>query len=312
MLAAFWALVRRQHGVVSRAQLLGLGFTVEAIKWRVATGPTAPVRRGVYAVGRPELTRKGEFMAAVLACGPGAVLSHFSAAELWRLIEKPRAVIEVSVPLSKDPRGRGLLRAPALRASAGGHNRGGRHPTTTAMATLIDIAARLTPRALEAAINEGDKRDLFTPASLRTHLESARPRRGVAPLRKLLDRHTFLLTDSELERRFIPIVRRLGLPSPVTRERVNGFRVDFYWPDLGLVVETDGLRYHRTPAQQARDRLRDQAHTAAGLTPLRFTHAQIRYEATTSRRRSGRSRSDCGARGVGTHISTQASQLARR
>jgi very-short-patch-repair endonuclease len=59
---------------------------------------------------------------------------------------------------------------------------------------------------------------------------------------------------------------------------VNGFVVDFYWPDLGLVVETDGLRYHRTPAQQARDRLRDQVHLAAGMTPLRFTHAQVRFE----------------------------------
>jgi Transcriptional regulator, AbiEi antitoxin/Protein of unknown function (DUF559) len=280
VLAAFWALVRRQHGVISRAQLLGLGFTAEAIKWRVARGRLHPVRRGVYAVGRPQLTRKGEFMAAVLCCGSKAVLSHFSAAELWGVVEKPRAVIEVSVPLSKDPSGRGLLvhRRSVLRPADITEEDGIR--TTTAMATLIDIAARLAPRALEAAVNEGDKRDLFTPASLRTHLESARPRRGVAPLRKLLDRHTFLLTDSELERRFIPIVRRAGLPPPVTRERVNGFRVDFFWRELGLVVETDGLRYHRTPTQQARDRLRDQTHTAAGLTPLRFTHAQIRYEAT--------------------------------
>jgi very-short-patch-repair endonuclease len=69
-----------------------------------------------------------------------------------------------------------------------------------------------------------------------------------------------------------------GLPRPETREWVNAFEVDFYWPGLGLVVETDGLRYHRTPAQQARDRRRDQTHTAAGLTTLRFTHAQVRYE----------------------------------
>jgi len=73
-------------------------------------------------------------------------------------------------------------------------------------------------------------------------------------------------------------VRQAGLPRPRTQEHVNGFRVDFYWPELGLVVETDGLRYHRTPAEQARDRRRDQAHTAAGLTCLRFTHAQVRFE----------------------------------
>ncbi len=101
---------------------------------------------------------------------------------------------------------------------------------------------------------------------------------GVAALRETLDRRTFVLTDSELERRFLPIARGAGLPPPETQRMVNGFRVDFYWHELGLVVETDGLRYHRTPAQQAADRVRDQAHTAAGLTPLRFTHAQVRYE----------------------------------
>jgi very-short-patch-repair endonuclease len=86
------------------------------------------------------------------------------------------------------------------------------------------------------------------------------------------------MTDTELERRFLPIARRAGLSRPETQAHVNGFRVDFYWPELGLVVETDGLRYHRTPAQQAIDRIRDQAHAAAGLTPLRFTRAQVRYE----------------------------------
>lgn len=76
----------------------------------------------------------------------------------------------------------------------------------------------------------------------------------------------------------MPLVRRAGLPQPETGRCVNGFEVDFYWPDLALVVETDGLRYHRAPAQQARDRVRDQAHAAAGLTPLRFTRAQVRFE----------------------------------
>jgi very-short-patch-repair endonuclease len=104
-------------------------------------------------------------------------------------------------------------------------------------------------------------------------------RRGAAALRRALDRPTFAVTDSELERRFLPIARRAGLPQPQTGVRLNGFRVDFYWPDLGLVVETDGLRYHRTSAEQGRDRLRDQAHTAAGLTQLRFTRAQVVFDA---------------------------------
>jgi very-short-patch-repair endonuclease len=94
----------------------------------------------------------------------------------------------------------------------------------------------------------------------------------------MLDRRTFRLTRSKLERLFIPIAVRAGLPVPLTRQYVNGFEVDFYWPDLRLVVEADGLRYHRTAAQQAEDTRRGLAHAAAGLLPLRFTHEQIAYE----------------------------------
>jgi very-short-patch-repair endonuclease len=151
-------------------------------------------------------------------------------------------------------------------------------PVTAPITTLVDLAAHLTPRQLEVAVNEVDTLNLADPEAIRTGIEALTRRPGLRPLRDLLDRRTFTLTDSELERYFLPLAKRAGLPRPRTGRRVNGFKVDFHWPDLGLVVETDGLRYHRTPAQQARDRLRDQAHTAAGLTPLRFTHSQIRYE----------------------------------
>jgi very-short-patch-repair endonuclease len=100
----------------------------------------------------------------------------------------------------------------------------------------------------------------------------------VRVLRRTLDRRTFRVTRSKLERHFLRIVRRLGLPMPLTRVIVNGYEVDFYWPELGLVVETDGLTYHRTAAAQAADRLRDQTHLAAGVTPLRFTHYQVVHE----------------------------------
>jgi very-short-patch-repair endonuclease len=151
-------------------------------------------------------------------------------------------------------------------------------PVTTPICTLIDIATGLDRGQLEAAINEADKLDLVDPEALRSALDHVTRRPGIAPLGEVLDRRTFTLTDSELERRFLPIARRAGLPSPLTSHHLDGFKVDFYWPELGLVVETDGLRYHRTPAQQARDRLRDQAHASAGLTPLRFTHAQVGLE----------------------------------
>lgn len=100
----------------------------------------------------------------------------------------------------------------------------------------------------------------------------------VRPLRSLLDRHVFRLSDSDLEILFRPIATAVGLPQPLTKTWVNGCEVDFFWPELGLVVETDGLRYHRTTSQQTRDRRRDQAHVASGLTQLRFTHWQVKYE----------------------------------
>ena len=109
-------------------------------------------------------------------------------------------------------------------------------------------------------------------------LNEVSPRPGLGVLSKTLDHRTFSLTDSELERIFIPIARKAGLSKPLTQQYINGFRVDFHWPELGLVVETDSLRYHRTPAEQGRDRLRDQIHIAAGLTPVRFTHSQVFYE----------------------------------
>jgi very-short-patch-repair endonuclease len=127
-------------------------------------------------------------------------------------------------------------------------------------------------------VNRADKVDLIDPESLRAALQPLKGEPRVPLLREVLDRGTFTLTDSELERFFLSIARRVGLPKPMTRHWVNGHRVDFFRPELGLVVETDGLRYHRTATQQARDTVRDSAHRAAGLVPVRFTHAQVRYE----------------------------------
>ncbi|MGH2993018.1 MAG: hypothetical protein ACRDL1_05725 [Solirubrobacterales bacterium] len=209
---------------------------------------------------------------------PEAVLSHDSAAALWEILPVERARIEVSVPAHLDRRRPGIV--VHRRAILGPADRTRRQgiPVTTPICTLADIASSLTRDQLETAVNEADKRDLTDPERLRSAVDALRPRPGVANLRETLDRRTFTLTDSELERRFLPVARRAGLPPPQTREYVNGFRVDFYWPALDLIVETDGLRYHRTPAQQARDRLRDQTHMAAGLTCPRSTRAQVRFE----------------------------------
>jgi very-short-patch-repair endonuclease len=151
-------------------------------------------------------------------------------------------------------------------------------PVTSPVCTLIDLATSLGRDPLEAAINEADKRDLVDPERLRSSLDQVGRRPGVGVLRKVLDIRTFTLTQSQLERFLLPIARRAGLDKPETSVWVHGFLVDFFWRQLGLVVETDGLRYHRTPQQQARDRVRDQSLTAIGLTVLRFTRAQVRYE----------------------------------
>ena len=217
-------------------------------------------------------------MAAVLACSPDSVLSHDSAAALWGIRPVRVDQIEVSVPDSVARVRAGIVCH--RRAALGKQDVTRRDgiPVTNPVCTLVDIAVRLERGQLETAINEADKLDLISPEELRSALDHLPRRPGLGVLRRMLDRRTFRLTDSALERRFLALVRRARLPLPETGRYVDGFKVDFHWPELGLVVETDGLRYHRTPAAQARDRLRDQSHAAAGLTALRFTHSQVRFE----------------------------------
>lgn len=277
--ARVWTVARTQHYAISRAQLLELGLSAWAIKHRLASGRLHPFRwRGIYAAGRPELSRHGIWMAALLACGPKAVLSHRSAAELWGIRPFRAGEIHVSVPLSAARSRPGIVVHRRSKLGPGDLAHRDRIPVTGIVCTLIELATSLDRRELETAVNEADRLDLVDPESLRAALDVTDPRPGVRVLRTLLDRRTFVLTRSELERLFLPIARRAGLPLPTTGKSVNGFDVDFYWQELNLVVETDGLRYHRTPAQQTRDRLRDQSHLAAGLLPLRFTHAQVRFE----------------------------------
>jgi very-short-patch-repair endonuclease len=247
------------------------------IEHRLARGRLRAVSRGVYAIPALTLKAEGRWMAAVLACGDGAVLSHGSAAALWGMGPE-RGKTEVSVPfaLQNRPPDVRVHRRYALRATDVTTHRS--IPVTSIVRTLLDQAAVAGARAIERTVNEADRLDLISPVTLRQAIDAYKGEPGVGRLREALDARTFRLTDSELERRFLRLVLDAGLPLPDTGERVNGFKVDFYWPDLGLVVETDGITCHRTPTQQARDRVRDQTHTAAGLTTLRFTHAQIRDE----------------------------------
>jgi very-short-patch-repair endonuclease len=216
-------------------------------------------------------------MAAVLACGRHAVLSYESAAALWGIRDRERSRVEVSVP----PETRRQHRALALHRRALSKEDITRRvgiPVTSPTCTLIDLASRIRPGELEAAISEADRLDLVDPDRLRGAVDRLSHRSGLPALRQVLDRRTFRVTHSELERRFLPIASEAGLAGPRTQVWFGPYRVDFYWPELGLVVETDSLRYHRTASQQQLDRVRDQFHLAAGRTPLRFTHAQVFHE----------------------------------
>jgi very-short-patch-repair endonuclease len=249
-----------------------------SIQHRVAGGRLHRAARGVYVVGRPELTRRGRWMVATLSCGPGAMLSHGSAAALWGIGDEPKGSTEITVRVLSARRRPGirLYRRPGLLESD--VSEFSKISLTAPVRTLIDLSTRLDPADIERAVNAADTKGLIDPETLRAALAAYPGQHGVGRLRDVLDRRTFRLTDSELERLFLAAVEMAGMALPSTGRRLNGFKVDFFWPEMGLVVETDGLRYHRTPAQQARDRLRDQAHTAAGLTQLRFTHAQVRFD----------------------------------
>lgn len=275
---ALWRLSACQHGVVTHEQLVTHGLGPEGIRHRCAIGRLHRIYRGVYAVGRPQLSREGRWLAATLACGPSSALSHASAAALWG-IRTPRAAlpIEISAPRRTDRRQPGVRFHRVVMSAADLTCRDG-VPVVSPARTLLNQAATSSRGRLEADINAADIHGLITPGALRRSLDGFRGQPGVTALRGLLDQHTFTLTHSELERLFIPIARSAGLPKPRTQAWVNGFRVDFFWPELGLVAETDGLRYHRTPAQQAKDLVRDQTHKAAGLEPLRFTHWQVAYD----------------------------------
>jgi hypothetical protein len=276
--AQAWRLARAQHGVLARRQLTALGFTRSAIEQRIRTGRLHRITQSVYSIGRKDLSPEGRWMAAVLACGESACLSHRSAGALYGICEERNGVVEVSVRRTGNVHRDGIKvrRRPSLPSQ----NVGALHriPITSPVRTLIDLAIELSTKLLLRAVNEADKLDVINVETLRSELDAYAGVPGAKRLVALLDKDTFVLTQEELERLFLPLAREAGLPLPLTGEIVNGYEVDFFWPDLKLVVETDGLRYHRTPSAQAKDARRDQAHTAAGYTRLRFTHWQVKYE----------------------------------
>jgi very-short-patch-repair endonuclease len=243
------------------------------IRGRLEGGQLHRLWAGVYAVGRPDVGRLGRFKGATLACGEGARLSHGSAADLWRIRRQADGPVDIAVPSASFPRRRGIRLH--RRANLGPPRFVRGIPVADPVAVLIDLATELATEEVEDAVNEADRLDLIRTYRLRPALDRELSRPGVGQLKRILDGQTFSRAANALERRFLAIVRDAGIPAPETQRRLGRNRVDFFWPALGFVVETDSLRHHRTAAEQAVDLGRDQAHARAGLRSLRFTHSQV-------------------------------------
>ena len=217
-------------------------------------------------------------MAAVLACGEKAALSHRSAAALWGIGKERRGQIDVSIRRRCRHRRRGIRAMSRLSLRQDDITLRDGIPVTSPARTLVDLATELRPLTLERAVNDADKYDLIDPEALRVALDSfAGEPGGTPPAGPPRPVHVLPLRLRSRDP-LPPHYQGRRDARPLTKAMVNGYEVDFFWPDLGLVVETDGLRYHRTASTQTRDHRRDQAHVASGLTTLRFTHWQVKYE----------------------------------
>jgi very-short-patch-repair endonuclease len=268
-----------QHGVVGRGQLLAGGIGRGAIRARLARGALHLVHRGVYAVGYPTLSVRGRWMAAVLALGPQAVLSHRSAAELWGLLPPATRAIEVTRPTNARPRRLMLIHCASIandeRTVVDGI------PVTATPRTILDLAAVASRRQVERALNEIEVRGLTDRLSIPDLLERYPRRPGTAVLRAVLggDSARSGVTRSELEERFLSLLEAHDLPRPRLNAdlAVDGrfFMVDCLWARDRLIVELDGQAVHGTRGAFEADRERDRLLLADGWRVMRITWRQL-------------------------------------
>lgn len=278
---AILALAIGQHGVVTRRQLVDAGLTRGMVGSRLATGRLRLLHRGVYLLGNlkgPLEPGRAREMAAVLACGPDAVVSHRSAAGLWGVLPQPDppAPVEVTVPARSGNRRPGIRARRSADLPAHEITRLDGVPVTTPARTLRDLSLVVGARDLERAAARLERRGLIGSAGLRGLTALHRGRRGARLLRAAVsDGSGVALTRSAAEERFLDMVRRGGLPRPRTNVVVDGHEVDFLWPREKLVVEVDGFAFHASRRSFESDRRRDAELAAAGMRVVRVTWRQI-------------------------------------
>lgn len=255
-----------RYGVVDRATLIEAGVTARQIERRVARGALHALHPGVYAVGHTALSREGRWLGAVLACGAGAVLSHWSAAALWDLVQQDPSRPHVTTDRRLNPPGIATHRG---RLTPGDRNRRYGIPVTSVARTLVDLAPLLDEERLERIVGEAQFRRRFSAAAVREAL-GRRPNRV---LRQLLD--DLNPTQSHLEDCFLRLCRGHEIPRPRAQLRDGRKRPDFVWPAQRLVVEADSWLAHGTPRAFQADRTQSNALQLAGWTILRFTYADV-------------------------------------
>jgi very-short-patch-repair endonuclease len=271
------ALAGVQHGVVGRWQLREIGLSDQMIKTRVAHGGLNRLHRGVYAVGHRAVGRESGWMAAVLAYGPGAVLSHRSAGQLWGLYPRGEIDPEVTVPGSHEPRA-GI---PAHRGSLMADEVGTRWriPVTSVARTMFDLAGMLDEREVERAWNEMEVRQYRVRLSVPDLVQRYPGRPGTPLLRRLAEGDALGITRNDLEEAFLALVDRFELPRPrmnaalAVRDRI--YEIDALWKDRKVAIELDGGGAHGTKKAFEDDRERDRILTAERWTAARITWRQI-------------------------------------
>jgi very-short-patch-repair endonuclease len=269
-----------QHGMVSRAQLLGLGCGRRWIQLRIDTGRLHQVHPGVYAVGHRAITREGRWMAAVLSSGPGAVLSHRSAAALWSIRPTSRASVDVTV--AHRSRSSHLIRRHVSRVPRDERGAKGGIPVTSVPRTIFDLAAVEDADAVVSMLREAEFHRLWDRLSLWHLLERYPGKRGSRTIRLALERlreEPSGRKRSKLEKRFAPFLRRHNLPLPRFNDWIllgsKRYQVDCHWQGTGQIVELDGWEGHRTRTAFREDRARDRALRVAGYSVIRLTWNQL-------------------------------------
>lgn len=262
----------RQHGVISRARCLEAGLSPRAVRYRLKIGRLQPVHLGVYGVGHAPTSPIARAMAAVLACGPGAVLSHRSAAALWGIEARWLPPLDVTAASKHRIRGIRLHRSRTLTPTQITKREG--IPVTNPARTVLDLAEALDDAALARAVNEAQIKCRVSLAELSHLLDAAPGRRGAARLKPLIAPAT-APTRSAFEDAFLAFAERHGLPRPEVNQQIAAHEVDMLWPAERVVVELDGFAFHRHRGPFERDRDRDADLVAAGYAVIRITWRRL-------------------------------------